>query len=744
MYKKLQILFLFIIVFCALCLSAAAADIYYGDADGDGAITASDAAMVLQYTLNGKWTGAIPVEYCDVDADGYISASDATDILQRALVETYPFKSGTMVSQFKIISNEDDFYYTDGRNVSDINYAATYDGEDIAIKGEKGRYKVLIFGDAENRRMLGLIKEFNSKGINDDTDIAAMFTDPSNGDEAVDEAASELGTINIGLCPYKKKYAQLEQQYRELVNKDDNTSPFTVVIDENDRIVFAAYGSNGVYNAVKVLITGTAYVETTTETTTQTTTKATTETTTLALLDRLISDGKKLRDTSSSGENAYVWLAEVEDYNEKHSANQIYTYLNTALFHAMKGSSPQQYYNKIIGFLESLEYDDSSDDLAELITLGKSVRSSSSVDDTAYMWLARVNDVNEQNDHLSVYSDLNTALFHAVNGSSPVDYYDKIIGYITYMNVTINTPPATTTEATTETTTAKPTTTVSESSSETTTASPNKSLNVGGVQYYIGQSEEDLPDPIRIDRGIEGCYWYIYNKDYHHYTQVGVVGGEVKCIYTMAEDLKYRDISYNADASKLALTYNGMYFYYKYGTFDGVDSLVYFDENDGNKIYGIMLVSSDYTLKEIYDDTTIRNTKYEIMDMTNAFRARHGLAAVKYDTNIETAAQKHAEYMSNNHVFSHVGEGGSKIGKRLDDVNVYFNYSCENIAIGDVWATGAVNGWINSSGHRANMLKNLETMGIGITYKQGNYFIDESDYRYSCDVAYVENFVHVG
>ena len=137
MYKKLQILFLFIIVFCALCLNASAADILYGDADGDGSITASDAASVLQYTLNGKWTGLIPVEYCDVDADGYISASDATDILQKALVESYVFKAGTTVSSFKILDRKDNVYYTDGHNVSAMERVLTYDGDDIVIKGEE-------------------------------------------------------------------------------------------------------------------------------------------------------------------------------------------------------------------------------------------------------------------------------------------------------------------------------------------------------------------------------------------------------------------------------------------------------------------------------------------------------------------------------------------------------------------------------------------------------------------------------
>ncbi|MBR6399836.1 MAG: hypothetical protein IKS17_01250 [Firmicutes bacterium] len=58
-----------------------------GDADLDNMITASDALMVLQYTLAPMTTDANFVKRCDVDKDNFITATDASIILQATLTE---------------------------------------------------------------------------------------------------------------------------------------------------------------------------------------------------------------------------------------------------------------------------------------------------------------------------------------------------------------------------------------------------------------------------------------------------------------------------------------------------------------------------------------------------------------------------------------------------------------------------------------------------------------------------------
>ena len=73
----------------------------FGDADADNAVTASDAAFVLQKTLVS--TFELPIQkktddwlkYTDVDCDNFVTASDAAFILQKTLVSTFELPAET-------------------------------------------------------------------------------------------------------------------------------------------------------------------------------------------------------------------------------------------------------------------------------------------------------------------------------------------------------------------------------------------------------------------------------------------------------------------------------------------------------------------------------------------------------------------------------------------------------------------------------------------------------------------------
>ena len=66
-----------------------------GDADDDGVLSASDAAMVMQKVLNSSFVlpteGAL-LEVCDVDGDGVLTASDAAMIIQKVLNNSFVFE----------------------------------------------------------------------------------------------------------------------------------------------------------------------------------------------------------------------------------------------------------------------------------------------------------------------------------------------------------------------------------------------------------------------------------------------------------------------------------------------------------------------------------------------------------------------------------------------------------------------------------------------------------------------------
>ncbi len=103
----------------------------------------------------------------------------------------------------------------------------------------------------------------------------------------------------------------------------------------------------------------------------------------------------------------------------------------------------------------------------------------------------------------------------------------------------------------------------------------------------------------------------------------------------------------------------------------------------------------------------------------NAERARVGIAPLADNAQLGFAAQAHATDMTANRYFSHVSADGRTFDQRIGASGYPWSYIAENIA----WGGGSlgtprriVSGWMNSPGHRANMLNGvLRDSGIGVS-----------------------------
>lgn len=103
-----------------------------------------------------------------------------------------------------------------------------------------------------------------------------------------------------------------------------------------------------------------------------------------------------------------------------------------------------------------------------------------------------------------------------------------------------------------------------------------------------------------------------------------------------------------------------------------------------------------------------------VLDLTNQFRAQNGVAPLQLNQELNAAALNHSTDMALQDYFSHTGKDGSSAGDRMKQVG-YTSYAWgENIAAGYTTPEQVVQGWINSPGHRANMLNSSFTeLGIG-------------------------------
>ncbi|MFM7425500.1 MAG: CAP domain-containing protein [Elainella sp.] len=133
----------------------------------------------------------------------------------------------------------------------------------------------------------------------------------------------------------------------------------------------------------------------------------------------------------------------------------------------------------------------------------------------------------------------------------------------------------------------------------------------------------------------------------------------------------------------------------------------------GPSRYQLRLAGASNSVNQTTDPATATVVE-QIVQLTNAFRQQNGLAPLTVDSRLSSAAQLHAQNMALQDFVSHTGADGSGIGDRISATGYRWSLAAENIAAGYQTAAAAVQGWIDSPGHRANLLDpQLTQIGVG-------------------------------
>jgi hypothetical protein len=107
----------------------------------------------------------------------------------------------------------------------------------------------------------------------------------------------------------------------------------------------------------------------------------------------------------------------------------------------------------------------------------------------------------------------------------------------------------------------------------------------------------------------------------------------------------------------------------------------------------------------------------ELLRLVNLEREKVGLSALSLSPKLGNAAQKHAEDMATNLYFSHTGQNGSSVSDRTKAVGYESGFVGENIAAGGSTPAETMNQWMNSQGHRENILrKEYQAIGFGYSF----------------------------
>ncbi len=125
---------------------------------------------------------------------------------------------------------------------------------------------------------------------------------------------------------------------------------------------------------------------------------------------------------------------------------------------------------------------------------------------------------------------------------------------------------------------------------------------------------------------------------------------------------------------------------------------------------------------DLYDDRLSPDEK-AVVELTNKERERAGLAPLVVNMKLMRAARAHSANMARQNVLTHELDGKSPM-HRIRDAHYRHGEYGENCAGGSRTPVDAVRGWLNSEGHRENMMNpGFKEIGIGMAVgKQGRKF----------------------
>jgi uncharacterized protein YkwD len=108
-------------------------------------------------------------------------------------------------------------------------------------------------------------------------------------------------------------------------------------------------------------------------------------------------------------------------------------------------------------------------------------------------------------------------------------------------------------------------------------------------------------------------------------------------------------------------------------------------------------------------------TDQGLLDATNRMRAQDGIPALNFNGTLDQAAQAKANDMKQNNYWSHVTPDGRTPWDFIKNTDYQYKKAAENLAYGFATSNTTVKGWMNSPGHRANLLDPaLRDVGFGI------------------------------
>lgn len=271
----------------------------------------------------------------------------------------------------------------------------------------------------------------------------------------------------------------------------------------------------------------------------------------------------------------------------------------------------------------------------------------------------------------------------------------------------------------------------------------------------IGDSKQQvmnrLGEPSRIDLSEYGFDWYIYNQDYANYVQVGISKDRVVGLYSNVDNWSTKSgirlgstsaaVKKSYGQSLTSITKGRTEFLINASSrseeprylIDGSYVNFFLDKHNKDTVTAIQLIeaNTELSLQSFYGKASEQlRISYErqLLDLANSIRVRFGKKTLEWSDQISVTARKHSKDMAVQDYFEHENLSGLSPFDRMDNDGIEYRLAAENIAAGQTSAIFAHEGWMNSKGHRDNILLDIKRLGVGV------YFGG------SMEVYYTQNF----
>ena len=121
------------------------------------------------------------------------------------------------------------------------------------------------------------------------------------------------------------------------------------------------------------------------------------------------------------------------------------------------------------------------------------------------------------------------------------------------------------------------------------------------------------------------------------------------------------------------------------------------------------------------EDAAVTQYEQEVIRLVNEIRAQNGLSALTYNWELSRVARYKSQDMVDNRYFSYTSPTYGTPFQMIRSFGLSYRSAGENIAYGQRTPQAVVNAWMNSSGHRANILSSSCTQ-IGVGYVANGHY----------------------